>query len=245
MNSPYQAGSKASLVLVKVIAGFAAVALCSGRISFSQQFNAPFVNQLPPGELLNPEGRVLLPQGVILRSVYSPGIAVTKLSEKWVPHLYNDAVFYCTIGYGHLIKKTSCDGTEPAEFLHGLTKIRGEEILVEDMRSSQYSVMTVVKVPLTDGQFAALTDFVFNVGNANFRTSTLLQVVNANQEDRVPTQFRRWVLAKGKPLPGLKVRRDREIALFFDGIPKMRAVPQPGEDLSPVDIEQGERRLAH
>jgi GH24 family phage-related lysozyme (muramidase) len=204
------------------------------------QLSTPSIDRLPPGELVASEGRDLPPQGISLRAVYPPGIKVTKLSEGWVPHLYNDAVLYCTIGYGHLIKKAPCNGTEPAEFRSGLTKPRGEELLVADLSSSQYAVMVSVKVRLTDGQFAALTDFVFNIGSANFRKSTLLEVVNANQRERVPVQLRRWVLAKGKPLAALKTRREREIELFFDGIPKVRAVPRPGEDLSPIDIEKGQ-----
>lgn len=205
----------------------------------SQQFQAPSLKRLPPGELLS-EDRSLLPQGVKLRSVYPPGIKVTKLSEGWVPHLYNDAVRYCTIGFGHLIKKAPCDGTESAEFRDGLTKLRGEEILVEDLASSQYCVMTSVRVPLTDGQFAALTDFVFNVGSANFRSSKLLEIVNAKQQDRVPSQLRRWVLAGGRPLVALKTRREREVKLFFEGLPITKAIPQPGEDLSPIDIRTGQ-----
>ncbi len=197
------------------------------------------MNYLPPGELLASD-RALVPQGVELRPVYPPGITVTKSSEGWVPHLYNDAVRYCTIGYGHLIKKAPCNGTEPIEFRNGLTRPRGEEILAKDLASSQYSVMTSVNVPLTDGQFAALTDFVFNVGSANFRSSTLLKIVNAKEQDRVPPQLRRWVLAGGKPLVALQTRREREIELFFEGLPKTRGIPSPGEDLSPIDVRKGE-----
>ena len=235
-------GSDVLRILAISAAAMAAILWLAGEPSWSQQSKTPFLNELPPGELLNADGRELPPQGFILRSVYPAGIVVTKLSEKWVPYLYNDAVLYCTIGYGHLIKKAPCNGTEPAEFLHGLTKARGEIILVDDMASSQYSVVTLVKVSLTDGQFAALTDFVFNVGSANFRNSTLLQAVNAKQQDRVPTQLRRWIMANNKPLPGLKVRREHEIQLYFDGIPKTRAIPRPGEDSSPIDIQKGERR---
>lgn len=223
---------------VVVVAAFVAI-LCNPLAS---QFSAPSVNRLPPGELLSSEGRALLPQGISLRTVYPTGITVTKTSEGWVPHLYNDAVLYCTIGYGHLIKKAPCDGSEDVEFLHGLSKPRGEELLLGDLATSQYAVMTSVKVPLTDGQFAALVDFAFNVGSANFRGSTLLDVVNGKQQDRVSLQFRRWILAKGKPLSALKTRREREITLYFDGIPKTRGVPQPGEDLSPIDVEKGQSR---
>ena len=202
----------------------------------------PTLNLLPPGELVTSEGRALLPEGVKLRPIYPPGINLTKSSEGWVPHLYDDAVQYCTIGYGHLIKKLPCNGTEPVEFRNGLTKPRGQELLVGDLATSQYCVMTSVRVPLTDGQFAALTDFVFNVGSGNFRGSKLLKFVNANDHDEVPLQLRRWVMADGKPLGALQTRREGEIALFFDGLPKTKGVPPVGEDLSPIDVRAGEQR---
>jgi lysozyme len=205
----------------------------------SQEPRFPTLDRLPPGELLATGGKGVLPQGFVLRPIYPDGLTLTKLSEGWVNHLYNDAVGYCTIGYGHLIKKSKCSGTEPVEFSKGIDKKRGEEILTGDLASSEYAVMTMVKAKLSDGQYGALTDFVFNVGSANFRSSTLLRVVNANQLDRVSVQFHLWVVAGGKKLHALQQRRDREVDLFFQGIPQPKGVPQPGEDLSPIDIRTG------
>jgi len=201
----------------------------------------PSLDHVPSGELIEQSGRGLLPPGVELRPVSEPGIRLTKESEGWIPYLYNDAARYCTIGYGHLVKLAPCDGREPAEFLRGLTEPQGHALLVRDMASAQYAVMTNVKGSITDGQFAALTDFTFNVGTANLASSTLLKVLNKGQLDQVPTQFRRWVLAAGKQLPGLVARREREISLFFDGLPKPREVPPSDEDRSLVDIRTGER----
>jgi GH24 family phage-related lysozyme (muramidase) len=147
---------------------------------------------------------------------------------------------YCTVGYGHLIKRAPCNGTEPDEFRKGLTEQQESDLLVGDMATAQYAVITLVHVPMRDGQFAALADFTFNVGSTNFRDSTLLKAVNEEQVDRIAPQFRRWVLAGGKPWQGLQQRREAEIALFFEGQPKPRAVPQPGETLSPIDIRRGE-----
>lgn len=217
----------------------AVLACLQNARGFAQTTEFPSINNLPPTEL-SEEARDLLPQGFHLRTVYRKGITLTKQSEGWVPHLYNDAVRYCTIGYGHLIRKAPCDGTEPKEFRKGISKRQGEKLLVGDMSSSQYAVMTNVKVKLTDGQFAALADFVFNVGSGNFRKSTLLKVVNSEEMDRVPGQLRRWVMAGGKTLAVLEKRREREADLFFDGLPRSRALPQPGEELGPIDIRKGE-----
>ncbi|MCP3395301.1 lysozyme [Bradyrhizobium sp. CCGB12] len=139
-----------------------------------------------------------------------------------------------------MVKKARCDGSEDAEFLRGVTKKRGEELLLADMTAPRWAVMSAVTVPLTDGQFAALCDFTFNVGVANFRKSALLKAVNENRFDDVYTQLMRWTWAGGKQIPGLRNRREREYALFFDGIPQLKAAPPAGEDVRPVDIRTGE-----
>jgi lysozyme len=99
--------------------------------------------------------------------------------------------------------------------------------------------MTAVTVNLNEDQYSALCNIVFDIGAANFKNSTLLQVVNEEQFDRLPSQFRRWVNAGGRKLPGFVWRRNNEIALFFSGTAIPRSVPIPGEDLFPLDIYSG------
>jgi GH24 family phage-related lysozyme (muramidase) len=99
--------------------------------------------------------------------------------------------------------------------------------------------MKDVKVQLGDGQYAALVDFVFNVGSDNFESSTLLKVVNANNESQVPLQLRRWIYANGKPFAGLVKRRNAEVALYTGSSSNTRAVPASGDNLSSLDIVTG------
>jgi GH24 family phage-related lysozyme (muramidase) len=200
----------------------------------------PSVDRITAGIFLDPEERAALPAGMVLRPVYTPGIELTKLSEGFRSHLYNDAARFCTIAYGHLVKRAACDGTEPVEFLRGLSEPRGTQLLVSDMERAQVTVLTSVEVDLTDGQYAALCDFVYNVGSGNFRQSTLRRVVNEGRHGEVPFQFRRWVKAGGRELSGLKRRRDQEIDLFFEGVGVPRAAPPEGMDLTPIDIRLGE-----
>jgi GH24 family phage-related lysozyme (muramidase) len=134
----------------------------------------------------------------------------------------------------------SCDGTEPREFRRGITEKQGTQLLIKDMERARWSVTAMTSVHLTDGQYAALCDFVYNVGGTNLRKSTLLKLVNQRQFDRVPAQLRRWVIANGREVRGLKARREREIELFFEGVPIPRAAPLPGEDLSPIDVRAGQ-----
>lgn len=192
---------------------------------------------LTPGILLEPEDPTS--KGPPARKVYPKGIALTKVSEGFVPRLYHDAARYCTIGYGHLVQKAPCNGREPSEFRRGISEPRGESLLVSDMAIAQRAVERYVKAPLTDGQYAALVDFTFNVGSGNLQRSTLLKVVNAGQHESVPFQMRRWTRAGGQVLRGLVTRRERAIALYFEG----KAIPKQapaGEEMSPLDIRAGE-----
>jgi GH24 family phage-related lysozyme (muramidase) len=202
----------------------------------------PSEDTLTPGIFLDTEAeRAVLPAGVEVRKVYHKGVELTKESEGFRSRLYNDAANYCTIGYGHLIKLASCDGSESNEFRAGISVPQGTEILRLDMEKAERGIMMlVVDADLTDGQYGALCDFVFNVGVGNFRKSTLRKRVNASDFDRVPFEFRRWVFAGGRKLPGLAKRREKEIALFFEEIGIPRAIAPPDVDLSPIDIRSGE-----
>lgn len=194
---------------------------------------------ITPGIFLEPESRDVLPAGVEMRPVYPKGLEVTKVSEGFRARLYNDVANYCSIAYGHLVKRLPCDGSESEEFRAGVSEPRAGEILTHDMAGAQRTVLATVRVPLSDAKYAALCDFVYNVGPAQFKESTLLRVVNAQKFDQVPLQLRRWVRAGGREIEGLKNRREREIKLFFDGEPTPRAAPPAGEDLSPLDIRTG------
>ena len=120
------------------------LALCMTTVSIAHVQAGQAVKTLKgkhaPGILLE-DTKDVLPQGVELRKVYKPGIELTKKWEGWVPKRYNDAVGYCTVGYGHLLKKKNCDGTgNEVEFLNGISKKRGEELLIEDMGKAQITV---------------------------------------------------------------------------------------------------------
>lgn len=194
---------------------------------------------ITPGIFLEPESRDMLPAGVELRPVFNKGLDVTKVSEGFRARLYNDVANYCSIGYGHLVKKAPCDGQEVDEFRHGVSEPRATDILMRDMAGAQRTVQASVRVALNDAKYAALCDFVYNVGPQQFKNSALLRVINAQQFEQVPLQLRRWVRAGGREFDGLKNRREREIKLFFDGELTPRAAPSAGEDLSPLDIRTG------
>jgi lysozyme len=71
-----------------------------------------------------------------------------------------------------------------------------------------------VKVALTQGQFDALVDFVFNLGAGRLAGSTLLRMLNAGNTTGAGQHLLLWVNAGGKPQPGLVTRRKAELALW-------------------------------
>ncbi len=204
-----------------------------------QSTTYPVVDTVAPGIFLDSDDSFAVPKDE-LRSVIDSGIQLTKKSEGFRPHLYEDAVLYCTIAYGHLVKKAPCDGTEPLTFVRGLSEAQGAQLLDSDMIRARQAVTSLVTLELNDGQYGALCDFVYNVGTTNFSKSTLLHDLNHQRTEDVPIQFRRWILANGKELSALKIRRQREIDLFFHGSLTPKAVPPEGENVSPIDIRKGE-----
>jgi len=89
-----------------------------------------------------------------------------------------------------------------------------QQRLVVDMTEAGNAVTRWVDVPLTQGQFDALADFVFNLGEGRFRSSTLLNRINAKDFTSAAAEFPKWTKAAGKVMPGLVTRRAKERALF-------------------------------
>lgn len=112
-----------------------------------------------------------------------------------------------TLGYGH---------TGP-DIHEGMTctQEQADAWLQSDLNAAARAVLLNVKVPLTQNQLDALSDFVFNVGAWNFAKSSLLRFLNAGYTTDAANQFQRWSLADGKVMLGLVKRRKAEAALFL------------------------------
>lgn len=92
------------------------------------------------------------------------------------------------------------------------------ELLTYDLSAAESAVATLVTSVLVQQKFDALVDFTYNLGILAFKNSTLLKVINKNPGDpTIDKQFARWIMAGGKPLPGLIRRRQSESWLYFNG----------------------------
>lgn len=136
------------------------------------------------------------------------GIDLIKGFELFVPTAYRCPAGELTIGYGHT-------GKDVKEGMV-ITKVQAEELLKKDLEEAENAVNRLVRASINKHQFDALVSFTFNVGEGNFKKSTLLRKVNRNPNERsIREEFARWTFAGGKSLPGLVKRRLSECELYF------------------------------
>ena len=133
------------------------------------------------------------------------GIALIKKFEGCELKAYQCSAGVWTIGYGH---------TKDVEEGDTISKDQAEEMLVEELHEYENYVNEYVNVALSQNQFDALVSWVYNLGPANLKASTLLKVLNAGEYDEVPAQIKRWNKAGGQVLDGLIRRREAESLLF-------------------------------
>jgi len=118
---------------------------------------------------------------------------------------YKDSKGLWTIGVGHLIK------SDEQDLIHAtLTDEQVEELLKSDLKWCSEAVESSVKVPLQQNQFDALYSLCFNIGETNFRKSTVVKKINANDMQGAADAILMW----NKP-DVLINRRKRERALFL------------------------------
>jgi lysozyme len=134
------------------------------------------------------------------------GLALTEQFEGCSLIAYQDQVGVWTIGFGH----TGPD-VKPGMII---TSAQAQALLAQDVKSAAACVNKVVSVQLTQEEFDALVDFVFNLGAGAFSSSTMLRELNAGDFTRAAAQFALWDHAGGAVVAGLLRRRQAEAELF-------------------------------
>jgi lysozyme len=135
------------------------------------------------------------------RKINGKGLEIIKHFEGVKLTAYKDPAGVWTIGY---------DVTEGLVW----TEAQAIAALKADCLTAENGVNTYVTGDLTDNQFSACVSLAYNIGNGNFRNSSVLKYINANQRGKAALAFMLWVKAKGSVLPGLIRRRTVEMALF-------------------------------
>ena len=140
------------------------------------------------------------------------GFELIKKFEGCELEAYQCAAGVWTIGYGYTkdVKEGDVWSEEKADFM--LWRELDDEY--------EHYINSLVTAPINQCQFDALVSWVYNLGPANLKASTLLKKLNAGEYNEVPAQIKRWnkatVNGDRKVLPGLTRRREAE-ALMFEG----------------------------
>lgn len=149
------------------------------------------------------------------RRINAAGLALIKQWEGLRLTAYLCPASKWTIGYGSTGSHVKPNLT--------ITKQEADQLLIADLDRFERAVDTLVRVKLTDNQFAALVSFAFNIGEGKggFATSTLLRKLNRGDYASVPGELAKWVHAtvKGKKVrvEGLVNRRAAEAGLWARG----------------------------
>lgn len=136
------------------------------------------------------------------------GLSLTEQFEGCRFTAYLDSGGIPTIGYGH---------THDVSIRDTCSQEQADLWLQEDIQNSVHEVNRLVKVQLTQGEFDALVDFVFNCGSGNFARSTLLVDLNAGNYAAAALQFDAWDKCDGSIVAGLLRRRQAETGEFKNG----------------------------
>lgn len=127
-----------------------------------------------------------------LHKVKSDGLVYAYLCPALVP----------TIGYGTVVPSLSFGPITPEV---------AEKFLEVDAERCAASALAM-SPSLASRPYAldAITSFIYNLGQARYRASTLRRKINEGDFSAAAFEIKRWVWAGGRKLPGLIARRTEE-----------------------------------
>lgn len=141
------------------------------------------------------------------------GFKILEEEEGWSAKPYLCPAKVPTIGFGSTVYENGerVKLSDPV-----IDKERGRQIVHAHFNREVYpTIEKHVKVQLNQNEFDALCDLIYNIGAGNFRLSTLLRKLNANDRLGAAAEFKKWNMGGGKVLPGLVRRREKEEKLFL------------------------------
>jgi lysozyme len=138
-------------------------------------------------------------------TVSADQIARIKAHEGFRAEPYQDTAGNWTIGWGYLCRVRPVGSIDRAQ---------AEHLLRLDLLSVQQCLWNTVTVALTQGQFDALADFVFQFGCTKFRESTLLKRLNEGCYQCAAAELSSWCHVNGQVELGLVLRRRENLQTF-------------------------------
>ncbi len=132
-----------------------------------------------------------------------------------------------TVGYGHV-----------STARHGMSVTEGdaERLLKDDVMPIEQLISDTVRAPLNQNEHDALVSLVFNIGEDNWKRSTVLRKLNAGDKIGAATAIELWTKAHVNnelvALDGLVRRRAAEKSLFL--MPTDASLVVPTSDVAPA-----------
>lgn len=107
---------------------------------------------------------------------------------------------------------TVCDGHTGSDIIAGryYSDQECDAITKSDLLKVEKQVKPLILVDMANTQLAAIYSFVYNVGIGNFKSSTMLKMINSRDRVGACDQLLSWVYAGGKKWKGLMTRREIE-----------------------------------
>ena len=129
-----------------------------------------------------------------------------KVFEGYVRKAAPDPVGVWTYGYG------STKGVKPGD---EISPENAEARLNVELLGYAIAVLRLCPVAMNEGEIDALIDFAYNLGAYKLRASTLRQKLLRGENLDAAEEFKKWVYAGGRKLPGLIIRRLAERERFL------------------------------
>lgn len=128
---------------------------------------------------------------------------------------YQDDADVWTIGTGATFYQ---DGTRVKQG-DQITQQQSDELLKFHLKHASGWVPVLIRKPLNQNQYDALTSFIFNFGPEKFKNYTLRSVINSdpNNFESIGSWWRKYVFAGGKRSNGLIKRRNQEFNIYQYG----------------------------
>lgn len=166
----------------------------------------PFFTESIEPLLVKPNKPVLVKPKVVWYDM----VQGVKHFEGFRAHAYTCCGGKRTIGYGH---------TGKAVAKGVISKQEATNLLEEELHKTKKVVLSIVKVPLTDYQLAALTSFTYNCGRgALYQLVSQEGRLNDGNYDSVAEVLPQYRIAGGKVRRGLVRRRAFELALWNNSV---------------------------
>lgn len=133
------------------------------------------------------------------------GLNMIKGFEKFVSKPYLDGGGVPTIGYGTTFYS---NGKNVKMTDSAITEVQASNELQYYINNHIFPDLTYVTTQLTQNQVDSLASFIYNIGDAGFKKSTLLKKINSNSPcSEIKFEFSRWNKDNGQVIKGLTIRR--------------------------------------